>query len=484
MERSTQRMVLLVATTAGFLTTFMVSAVNIALPVIHAQWNVSAVTLGWIPLAYMLTGAALLMPAGRMADFVGRKRFFLIGMAAFTVLTLAAALAPSASVLIVLRLLQGAAAAMLFSCTVAMVTLAHPLESRGKALGLQVAGVYLGSTLGPVVGGVITQGLGWRYIFVFIGVAGALNCVLIASRLRGIEWREPKQAPFDVAGSLVWAVSLTALLIGFSLLSGVWVPGIWGWILIAVAVVGIAGFFWWEGRAADPVLNVDLIRRNRVFAYSNAATFINYAATAAMTFLMSLYLQFDKGLSPDLAGLVLVSNAAVQTMFSPIAGRLSDRVSPRYVASAGMALCVLALAAFIFLRSTTDYWYIITALCVLGVGFAFFSTPIIHSIMGSVDQRFTGVASATIATMRMTGQNISLGLAALVLAVVVGSQAIGPANVLTTVRITFAVFAGLCVLGVAASLVGPRRDDGTEAVAGGPPPGTTRGAAGVPQPRG
>ena len=471
-------MVLLVATTAGFLTTFMVTAVNIALPAIHAEWNISAVTLGWIPLAYMLTGAALLMPAGRMADFVGRKRFFGIGMAAFTVLSLAAALAPSASVLIVLRLLQGAAVAMLFSCTVAMVTLAHPRESRGKALGLQVAGVYLGSTLGPVVGGVITQNLGWRYIFVFVGAASALNCVLIASQLRGIEWREPKQAPFDVAGSLVWAVSLTALLIGFSRL-----PGLLGWVLVAVALLGIAGFFWWETRAADPVLNVDLIRGNRVFAYSNAATFINYAATAAMTFLMSLYLQFNKGLSPDLAGLVLVSNAAVQTLFSPVAGRLSDRVSPRYVASAGMALCVLALAAFIFLGGNTHYWYIITVLCVLGVGFAFFSTPIIHSIMGSVDQRFTGVASATIATMRMTGQNISLGLATLVLAVVVGSQAIGPANVLTTVRITFAVFAGLCVLGVAASLVGPRRGEGTEVAAGGQPPGGAGDGAGATPPR-
>lgn len=459
-------MVLLVATTAGFLTTFMVTAVNIALPAIHAEWNISAVTLGWIPLAYMLTGAALLMPAGRMADFVGRKRFFGIGMVAFTVLSLAAALAPSASVLIVLRLLQGAAVAMLFSCTVAMVTLAHPMESRGKALGLQVAGVYLGSTLGPVVGGVITQNLGWRYIFVFVGAVSALNCVLIASELRGIEWREPKTAPFDVAGSLVWAISLTALLIGFSRL-----PGLLGWALVALALLGIAGFWWWETRAADPVLNVDLIRRNRVFAYSNAATFINYAATAAMTFLMSLYLQFNKGLSPDLAGLVLVSNAAVQTLFSPTAGRLSDRVSPRYVASAGMALCVLALAAFIFLGETTPYWYIITVLCVLGVGFAFFSTPIIHSIMGSVDQRFTGVASATIATMRMTGQNISLGLATLVFAVVVGSQAIGPANVLTTVRITFAVFAGLCVLGVAASLVGPRPGEGGEAAAGASPSG-------------
>ncbi len=460
MERSTQRMVLLVATTAGFLSTFMASAINIALPRIEEEWNVSAVTLSWISLGYVLAAAALLMPAGRLADFYGRKRFFVIGMAAFTLLTLAAALAPSAPVLILLRVLQGIATAVLFSCTVAMVTLAYPPERRGRALGLQVGGVYLGVTLGPVLGGVIIHNLGWRFIFVFVGAVGAVNCVLAAWRLRGVEWREPKHASFDVAGSVVWAVGLSVLLIGFSLL-----PGTLGWVLIAAGAAGIAGFLWWETRAPDPVLNVDLIRRNRVFAYSNAATFINYAATYAVTFLMSLYLQYNKGLDPQAAGLLLVTGTVVQTVFSPVAGRLADRVQARYVASAGMAVCVLGLGAFVFLSEDTAYWYIITTLCVLGLGFAFFATPIIYAIMGSVHRRYTGVASATIGTMRLTGQSISVGLATLVLAVVVGPHPIGPAdypNVLTSVRITFAIFTVLCMVGVAASLVGPREGEDSE----------------------
>lgn len=460
MERSTQRMVLLVATTAGFLSTFMASAINIALPRIEQEWNVSAVTLSWISLAYILAAAALLMPAGRLGDFYGRKRFFVLGMAAFTVLTVAAAFAPSAPVLILLRVLQGIATAVLFSCTVAMVTLAYPPERRGRALGLQVGGVYLGLTLGPVLGGVIVQSLGWRFVFVFVGAVGVVNCVLAAWGLRGVEWREPKRESFDVAGSVVWAVALSMLLIGFSLL-----PGALGWALIAAGAAGIAGFLWWETRAADPVLNVDLIRRNRVFAYSNAATFINYAATYAMTFLMSLYLQYNRGLTPRAAGAVLVTGTIVQTVFSPVAGRLADRVQARYVASAGMAVCVLGLGAFVFLGEDTAYWYIISTLCVLGLGFAFFATPIIYAIMGSVHRRYTGVASATIGTMRLTGQSISVGLAALVLAVVVGPHPVGPAdypNVLTSVRITFAIFTVLCVGGVAASLVGPREGEGNE----------------------
>jgi EmrB/QacA subfamily drug resistance transporter len=454
MERSKQRMVLLVATTAGFLSTFMASAINIALPGIESEWNVSAVTMSWISLAYILAAAALLMPMGRIADLYGRKRSFLLALIGLTVLTLAAAFAPSAPVLIVLRLLQGVCTAVLFACTTAMVTLAYPPETRGRALGLQVGGVYLGLTLGPLLGGVIIQNLGWRYLFV-VGVAiGAIDCVLTATRLRGVEWREPKHAPFDVAGSVVWAVALSALLIGFSLL-----PGAYGWLLIVVGAGGIAGFFWWEARASDPILNVDLIRKNRVFAYSNVACFINYAATYAMTFLMSLYLQYNKGLDAQWAGLVIVTGTIVQTVFSPVSGRLADRVQARYVASAGMAVCVLGLGAFVFLGEDTSYAYIITTLCVLGLGFAFFATPIIHAIFGSVDRRYTGVASATMATMRLTGQNISMGLATLVLAVVVGPHPITQADyssVLTSVRITFAIFTVLCILGTAASLVGPR----------------------------
>ena len=248
------------------------------------------------------------------------------------------------------------------------------------------------------------------------------------------------------------------LLIGFSLL-----PGAIGWVLIAAGAAGIVGFLWWETRVADPVLNVDLIRHNRVFAFSNVATFINYAATYAMTFLMSLYLQYNKGLSAKGAALVLVTGTVVQTVFSPVSGRLSDRVPARYVASAGMAVCVLGLGAFVFLGVGTPYWYIVTTLCVLGLGFGFFATPIVYAIMGSVDRSHTGVASATIGTMRLTGQSISIGLATLVLAVIVGSHPITSADYphfMTSVRIAFAIFTVLCILGVAASLVGPRKGEG------------------------
>ena len=444
-------MVLLAVATAEFLTTFMVSSVNIALRAIDDDWHVSAVALSWISLAYILMIAALLMPAGRLADIYGRKRFFLLGLAIFSLFAFASAAAPSAPVLIALRVLQGVGTGMLYACTSAMVTLAYPPEQRGRALGIQVAGVYLGFTLGPFLGGVIIDHLGWRMVFVVGGVLGVLICLLAGWRLRRIEWKEPRRAHFDVIGSAVWAVALTMFLIGLSLL-----PTAVGWVLTAGGVAGIGGFLWRETRTADPILNIDLFRRNRVFAYSNGATFICYAATYAMSFLVSLYLEYNKGLSAQAAGVVLVTGTVVQTVFSPIAGRVADRFNARRVGSAGLVVCVFGLVMLAFLGGASQYWYIILTLCVLGFGFAFFATPLIHAIMGSVDRSYAGVASATIATMRMTGQNISMGLATLVLAVFVGRHPIGTADyphLLTSIHVTFAALAGVCLLAVGASLL-------------------------------
>lgn len=197
-----------------------------------------------------------------------------------------------------------------------------------------------------------------------------------------------------------------------------------------------------------------------MFAFSNLAAFINYAATLAVTFLMSLYLQYSRGLNPQTAGVVLMTGALVQAAFSPVAGRVSDRIEPRHVASGGMMLCVLGLLGLVFIDELTAYRYIVAMLCLLGLGFAFFAAPITHAVMGSVNRQLVGTASSTLAAVRWTGQNLSLGLAGLVLASIVGEGALEPADyplVLTSVRVTLAVFTVLCLLGVVASLVGPKR---------------------------
>jgi len=455
MERSTQRLVLVAVTATGFLTAFVMSGVNVALEQIASELKLSAVTISWVTLSTILTTGALLMPMARVADFRGRMFVYNVGLAGFAVFCLASALATNAAVLILTRALQGVAAALLFSTTVAMVTLSQPPETRGRALGLQVSGVYLGLTLGPVLGGIITENLGWRGLFIVVGALSLLNLVAPLRKLRGLEWREPKTAPFDIWGSIMWVFALSALIIGFSYL-----PGVAGYVLVAAGVLWLAGFVRLERRAPDPILNVDLLRHNRVFAFSNAALFINYSATSAMTFLISLYLLYNRGLTAQTAGLLLVTGPFFQSAVSPFAGRLADRVEARLVAAVGMAFCVAGLFTFAFLEETTPYWQVMIVLGILGLGFGLFSSPIIHTVMGSVDRRYVGVAAATSSTMRVSGQSFSMGIAALVLAVVAGRHEISASdhvNLLTSIRITFLIFGVLCVLGVAAALVGPGR---------------------------
>jgi MFS family permease len=424
---------------------------------IGEEFEVSAVLLSWLSLSMILVSGAVLLPVGRLADLYGRVRFFIVGMALFTLSCFASAVAPNEWVLLVLRMVSGVSLAIGAATSSALVILAFPVESRGKALGLNIGGIYLGLTVGPVLGGLIIHNLGWRSLFLVAGAGGLVVVVLQLWKLRHLEWRERKTARFDVLGSVLYAVGLTTVLVGFSLL-----PGAAGVVLAVVGIGVLAGFLRWEARAADPLLPVDLLRHNRVFAFSNAAILINYAATSAMVFLMSLYLQYNRGLDPQAAGFVLVAGTFVQTVFSPIAGRMSDRISARYVASAGMAVCVLGLFALVFLGESTPYWYIIAALCVLGLGFAFFSTPVTHAVMNSVHKSRVGMASASVAAVRQAGMNMSMGIATMLIALLVGHEAIEPENypdLLTAIRLTFLIFTVLCVFGVAASLVGPRRQD-------------------------
>ncbi len=291
-------MILFASSFGGFVITFMSSGINVGLTTINQDFHVSAVYLTWISLSMVLVSAAMLLPFGRLADAYGRMRFFIGSMVLFSVVSFASALAPSAAVLLALRMLIGISLAIGSVTAPALVILAFPIEVRGRALGWNVLGVYLGVTVGPFLGGLIFHGIGWRGFFYVLAGMNLINVVLPVWKLRHIEWKEPKQGRFDLVGSLLYAAGLVALLLGFSLL-----PGITGAILLPAGVLVLAGFLWWESRAADPLLPVGLLKHNRVFAFANGAVFVNYAATAAMSLLMSYYLIVDRGLSQAVAGL-------------------------------------------------------------------------------------------------------------------------------------------------------------------------------------
>jgi len=219
--------------------------------------------------------------------------------------------------------------------------------------------------------------------------------------------------------------------------------------------VGIGAFVRWEMRQRSPVLDMALFRNSPVFAFSNLAALINYSATSAVAFLLSLYLQYIKALSPSQAGLVLVAQPIVQAVFSPLSGWWSDRIEPRLMASAGMALTVVGLALLSLLSATTALGFVVVSLILLGLGFALFSSPNTNAVMSAVERRWYGVASSTLATMRLVGNMLSMGITMLIFSVFIGRVQITPehyALFLTSARTIFAIFALLCLGGVFASL--------------------------------
>ncbi len=444
-----KRVSLIILTLSSFLTPFAVSSVNIALPSIGKEFAMDAISLSWVPSAYILSSAALLVPFGRVADLYGRKKVFNYGVLTYTVSSFLLALSYSAGMVIGLRVAQGIAAAMIFAPGVAILTSVFPDGERGRVLGINIAAVYIGLSLGPVLGGFLTQHFGWRSLFIFNVPLGLMILFLTFWKLKG-EWAESKGEPFDFIGAAVYGLTLISIMYGFSLL-----PDVKGHGMILFGILGIFALIKWEVSVKHPLLNVDLFRKNAVFAFSNLAALINYSATFAVSFLLSLYLQYIKGLTPQEAGLILIAQPTLQAICSPIAGRLSDKVEPRMVASVGMALTLLGLFSFVFLSQGTTVGFIILNLALLGLGFGLFSSPNTNAIMSSVNKRYYGVASATLGTMRMVGQMFSMGIAMLIFSIYIGKVQIAFQHdelFLKSVKTSFMVLSILCFGGIFASL--------------------------------
>jgi EmrB/QacA subfamily drug resistance transporter len=449
MDKKTQLSAAVVAGLAAFLAPFMGSAINIALPSIGSRFGAEAVTLGWVATGYLLAAAVFLVPFGRLGDIYGRKKFFLAGIIVYSSSTILSAVAPSISALISFRVLEGTGGAMIFGTGVAILTSVFPPGERGRALGINVASTYLGLSLGPVLGGWLTHQFGWRSIFLFNIPLCVLIIILVLTRLPG-DWAEAAGEKFDLSGALLYGLALIGVMLGFSRL-----PHLLGIVLLLAGFALVWVFVCWESRISSPVLRLGLFRANRVFAFSNLAALVNYSATFAVGFFVSFYLQSLKGLNPRHAGFVLIAQPAVMALFSPFAGRLSDRVEPRVVASLGMAISSFGLLLLAFLRADSSLVAVVFRLAVLGFGFALFSSPNTNAVMSSVEKKFYGVAAATLGTMRLVGQMFSMGMAMMILSVMVGHvqiSAADPLSFLQAVRTGFLLFAGLCFAGVFASL--------------------------------
>lgn len=449
-DNATKTTALIVASLSYFITPFMVSSINVALPTIEKEFHIDAVLLSWVATVYLLAGAISLVPFGKLGDIYGRKKIFLIGIVLFTVSSLLSAFSPSAAILIFFRAFQGASSAMIFSTGMAIITSVFEPGERGRVLGINVAAVYIGLSCGPFFGGFLTQHFGWRSIFLFVIPFGLFIILLIFWKLKG-EWAEAKGESFDVVGALIYSVALIAIMYGISILPDT--LSIW---IILFGAVCLFAFVKWETKVKSPVFEINLFKTNRVFAFSSLAALIHYSATFAVTFLLSLYLQYIKGLTPQSAGAVLISQPVMMAIFSPFAGKISDTVEPRMIASFGMGLTAAALVLLTFVTKNTTVMYIIISLLLLGIGFGIFSSPNMNAIMSSVEKRFYGIASGAVGTMRLLGQMFSMGIVTLLFALFIGraqiTEAYYPAFI-ECVKVAFIIFSVLCFIGIFFSLV-------------------------------
>jgi len=436
---------LIIASLSSFLTPFMISSVNIALPTIGKEFKTDAVLLSWVATSYLLAAAVSLVPFGKLGDIYGRKKIFIGGQVIVTITSLLAAISVSAHMLIIFRIFQGIGGAMVFATSIAILTSVYPPQERGKVLGIAVAAVYIGLSCGPFFGGWLTQHFSWRSIFLINIPLGLAIIFLVVWKLKG-EWTGAEGDKFDLIGSLIYALAIVAIMYGITIIPAQ--ASLW---LVLAGMLALAGFVKWEIQVRYPVFEVNLFIENRTFSFSCLAALINYGATFAVAFLLSLYLQYIKGLTSQGAGLVLIAQPIVMAVFSPLAGKLSDKIEPRVIASLGMALTTLGLILLVLINQHTTLLFIVISLMVLGFGFALFSSPNMNAIMSSVAKKYYGIASGSVGTMRLLGQMLSMGIATLVIALFIGRAQITPdlyPLLIKSVKIAFIIFSCLCAIGI------------------------------------
>ena len=449
-----KNVLLAVTMSSNFLNPLMGAAVNVALPKIGEEFLMSAVGLSWVSMSFLLTSSVFLVPFGKISDSWGRMKMFLYSNILFALSSLFCAFSLSTEMLIIGRLFQGIAAAGIFATSMAIVISAFEPHERGKMIGLNVMAVYVGLSIAPVLGGILTDSWGWRSLFYINAGVVLLIIFAVITKIKA-EWVIPSNAKFDFMGTLIYMVSVSGLMYGFSHL-----PRTEAAVLTLSGVAGLIVFVKFELKQANPVFEMQLFFKNKLFAFSNLSAFINYAATFAITFVLSLYLQYVKGLSPKETGLILIAQPIVMAFVASFSGKWSDTKDPRILASIGMGISALGLLMLTFISKETHYTYIIVALLILGFGFGLFSSPNTNSVMSSVEKRFLGLASATVSTMRTTGMMFSMAVAALSVHIFLGDAKINTANLdsfMLSMKAVIITFTFLCVIGIFTSLVGRRK---------------------------
>lgn len=463
--RSYKWTVLLIACIGSVMGPLDSTIVSVTLPTISQDLGMGYTTSVWVPTSYLAVTAALLLSMGRLSDMRGRKQIYIAGFAVFALGSLLCSLSQDGGQLIVFRALQGVGAAALMATATALITDAFPPQERGKALGINAMSVYIGLSLGPPLGALLTEQLGWRSIF-WVNLPIAAAVIVLA------QWKIARpslpagRTRFDLVGASSFAIALVAFLVALTFgESQGWLSSFTLGLLLAAALLFIL-FVVTERRLGRRALfQLDLVTRNRLFAASNLSALLNYTSFFGVSFILSFYLQRVLDLDLYTTGLILLSMPVVMSLLSPFSGWLSDRIGSRSLASAGMFIMAAGLLLMSTLSMTSSAMEVTAYFVILGVGMGLFATPNTSAIMGCVERDRLGVASGTLSTMRTVGQSMSLAIMGALIATASSTELVSAlfmgaplpsgmadADFVAGMALAFRAAAGIAVAGAVTSL--------------------------------
>ena len=450
-----ETIVIFVSFITSFFAVFLSNGIIIGVPAIAQEFVMNNVIQNWIPTIFFLVVAVFTVPAGQISGKFGVKKSLLAGIIVYLIGSIGAVLSFSTESFLIFRIVQGAGVAFLNVSAMAMVVQAVKPQNRGKALGFTVTGVYLATSLSPVICGFLVQNLGWRSMFYFV-IPFLVLCIILMMVKIPQEWKTYEGQPIDKLGSILWAIGILTFIYGFTSLVNTQ-----GVILTMVGIVMLCIFGAYELRQDSPVFNMNLFK-NRKFTSSNVAALCSYLAIMVVTTILNYHFQYVRGWNAQMSGLILIITPVIMAIMAPNAGKLSDKIHPQKLAAVGIGIAAIALAILSFLNGDTPLYIVILAMILQGIGMGLFSSPNMNAIMSSVPPKYAPTASASQATMRTIGQTMSLGLLTLVFAWVMGSLQLAPeyaAMIVQASQTICLICTVACILAVFASLVGIRSKD-------------------------
>ena len=430
---------------SSMLPPFIGRAIDLSIPVMSTELGMGIISIGALSFIPLLTIAILLVPCGRLADIYGKRRLFIYGLILFSLTTILCGISITTSHILIARALQGIGSALMLATIPALLLVLFPPSQRGKVLGINVSGVYIGNAIGPSLGGIITHHFGWRFVF-FATATLALGALSLALLLIKQEWKDAHDEEFDLQGSMLYGLAITLILYGIPKSASLW------GIAMIIAGCGIGFWFYrYTTTKKHPLFDLALFHKNRQFTFGNVTALFNFTSTFCIPFLLSILLQYVYKLTPQQAGFIMITAPLTIALCSPLAGILADTTTPKSVASIGQFLSTFALFFMSFDLSPIPHLPILLPiLIVFGIGLGFFASPSTHNALRSITPKNMGVAASLLSTMRVIGQTMSISLATFILSTILGQQTIALAptpDILKSIKLTLFILG--CISAVA-----------------------------------